>query len=88
MTLSELVTLAIGADNARKVDHAIPQGVFDKLSAEVRADVAGWYYDPDTAPTFGRLLSQSECWRLIRARIERGELVVVDPVAFSERVGP
>lgn len=70
----ELVQLALGPEEANKVDFSIPQSVFDNLGPKNRENIAGWYYAPE-AKVFGRLLTQSECWDLIRARLHKGELV-------------
>ncbi len=78
LTRANLVELALGEAEARKVDYAIPQGMFDRYSEAIRADIAGWYYAPE-AKIFGRLLTQTECWRIIQKKVEAGELVVLDP---------
>ncbi len=76
ITRGELIELALGADEARKVDTAIPQSVFDTMSETSRDDIAGWYYAPE-AKYGGRLLTQTECHSLIKARIERWQVVAI-----------
>jgi hypothetical protein len=73
LTLNKLIELALGCDEARKVDTAIPQGVFDSMTQAAKNDIAGWYYAPEVK-LMGRLLTQSECWRQIYFRLGQGEL--------------
>jgi hypothetical protein len=75
MNIRELHVLALGRDEADMVDTAIPQALMDSLSIAERANVAGWYYAPE-CKIFGRLLKVSECWEIIRTRLENGELRV------------
>lgn len=67
-----LIELALGEEEARKVDTAIPQEVFDSLNLSERANTAGWYYEGRSL--MGRRLTVPECWNLIHQRIGRGEL--------------
>lgn len=73
LTIGRLLELAFGADEARKIDTAIPQQVFDAMTPTARADIAGWYYDVNNR-TFGRLLTQTECWTVLKARVEHYQL--------------
>jgi len=73
MTRGELIELALGKDEARKVDTAIPQTVFDAMTQQAREGIAGWYYAPE-AKIFGRLLTQAECWTEIKRKIQTGKL--------------
>lgn len=74
MNRGDLVHLALGPEEARKVDFSIPQAVFDGMGPKNQENVAGWYYD-DKNKIFGRLLTQTECWELIAKRLHKGELV-------------
>lgn len=76
MNLIELLRLALGEAESRKVDTAIPQAFFDSLSQTERLDVAGWYYDAAHKCT-GRLLTRTECWEQIRQRLALGSLIAV-----------
>lgn len=73
MNTGQLVELALGKEEARKVDYAIPQGVFDAMTEHARNDRAGWYYAPECKLS-GRLLTQSECWTEIKRRLRSGKL--------------
>ncbi len=73
MTRGELITLALGDDESRKVDTAIPQAVFDAMTEAAREDIAGWFYDVNHKLD-GRLLTQSECWQQIRHHLDTGRL--------------
>lgn len=81
LTRGRLAELALGKERANRVDYAIPQGVFDGLSSKQREDVAGWYYEPEKANLYGRLLTQTECWTLIRSGMQNGRLMATLGVA-------
>lgn len=74
LTRGRLAELALGKERANRVDYAIPQPVFNGMSQAQRDDVAGWYYEPEKANVFGRLLTQSECWIAIRRHLLEGRL--------------
>jgi len=74
LTRGRLTVLALGKDLANRVDYAIPQPVFDRMTQAQRDDVAGWYYEPEKANAFGRLLTQTECWTAIRQQLQEGRL--------------
>lgn len=73
MNLGELIQLALGEEEARKVDTAIPQDVFNGMTQAQRENRAGWYYAPE-AKIFGRLLTKDECWKEIRHKLREGKL--------------
>lgn len=75
MTRGELIELALGKEEARKVDTAIPQGVFNAMTQTARQDIAGWYYGAATG-LCGRLLTQTECWTEILYKIRDRQLRV------------
>jgi hypothetical protein len=72
-TVANLVELALGEEEARKVDYAIPQPVFDQMTEPARRNIAGWYYAPESG-LFGRLLTKDECWAQIQHKVKQGKL--------------
>lgn len=68
--LGKLVTLALGEQEAKKVDFAIPLGALTPKQTEA---CAGWYYSPE-AGIFGAPLWKADCWRLILAKMRSGEI--------------
>ncbi|HWK31095.1 MAG TPA: hypothetical protein VNR20_03325 [Terriglobales bacterium] len=82
----ELLDLALGKDEARKVDLAIPQDVFNQMTPTAREDVAGWYYAPE-AKIFGRLLTLTECWKNVMADLENGKIVVASVMGVDDELG-
>jgi hypothetical protein len=73
MNLGQLIELALGPEQARKVDTAIPQAVFDQMTQAARENIAGWYYAPE-AGLMGRLLTKDECWQEIKNKLHNGKL--------------
>jgi hypothetical protein len=73
MNLYRLIELALGVDEARKVDTSIPQQIFDGMNQAQRANIAGWYYSPK-ANIFGELLTKEQCWKKVMDRLLVGGL--------------
>lgn len=73
MTVGRLIELALGPEEARKVDTAIPQGVHDQMTQAARENIAGWYYAPEVK-LMGRLLTKQECEDQIRHKLASGKL--------------
>lgn len=86
MNKQELIDLALGKEEGRKVDFAIPQPVFDQMTPAAREDIAGWYYAPEVK-IFGRLLTISECWKNIMAHLENGKIVVTSVMGTADSHG-
>jgi hypothetical protein len=79
LTNGRLIELALGRDEARHVDTAIPQSVFDAQYPGQREQNAGWYYDrggttDGPRSLTGRLLTVEECWGRVRHRLDKGKL--------------
>jgi hypothetical protein len=87
MTRGRLAELALGKERANRVDSAIPQPVFNGMSQAQRDDVAGWYYEPEKANVFGRLLTQTECWTAIRRHLLEGRLMATVGAATDLDLG-
>lgn len=82
-TIGQLIELALGKDEAKHVDTAIPQYVFDRMTQGQRQGYAGWYYErtgvvqPDgyvKRSLMGRLLAKDECWQEIEHKIKQGRI--------------
>jgi hypothetical protein len=84
LTLGRLIELALGAEEAKKVDTAIPQSVFDHMTPVARENIAGWYYAPEVK-LMGRLLTREECWSLVKIRLKNGRLSAT--MAGGENIG-
>jgi hypothetical protein len=84
LTTQSLIELALGAEEARKVDTAIPQHIFDGMTPVARENIAGWYYAPEVK-LMGRLLTREECWSLIKLRLREGKLTAT--MAGGENIG-
>jgi hypothetical protein len=52
-------------------DYSIPQRVWEEMKPHEREHAVGWIYD-NLAPTFGRLLTETECRDRIVERAIRG----------------
>lgn len=84
LTLGKLIDLALGKEEARKVDTAIPQDVFDRMTPVARENIAGWYYAAE-AKLHGRLLTREECWSLVKLRLKNGKIKAT--MAGGEDIG-
>lgn len=76
MTLVELIDLALGKQEGRHVDLSIPQPLFDRMTIEARADIAGFYYAPECR-LIGRVFTRSEMWTQLRHLLSQGSIIAV-----------
>ena len=77
-TVGKLIQLALGYEEARHVDTALPQHFVNSQTEYERQNNAGWYYDKNASggrSLMGRRLSKAECWSEIRHKVRQGQLV-------------
>ena len=72
-----VIELALGKEEARHVDTALPQGFVNQQHPLERANNAGWWYpmqENGRRSLMGQRLTLKECWQQILDRLDKGEL--------------